>query len=192
MLWAVQISAHSACTASRPRMKPSLVRSTRLSGSVKLRCALGSGSFEGGRGTGPEALAVSRLAFLLRCAFGFGFRRRGSCGLRLKRLSGLADFGQALLFVGDPAGHSVAATACAGRKLSLARRLLAQLQASDPLRREAPSRVFTRLSDRLVFGGVRLDLRAVERDMPQLRQPGFFASFSTRKIASPAATDDAS
>ena len=26
----------------------------------------------------------------------------------------------------------------------------------------------------LVFGGVRLDLRAVERDMPELRQPGFF------------------
>jgi hypothetical protein len=31
----------------------------------------------------------------------------------LQRLSGLADFGQALLFVGDLAGHFVAATACA-------------------------------------------------------------------------------
>src|ERR1700724_573430 len=44
-------------------MKPSLVRSTRLSGSVKLRCTLGSGSFEGGRGTGPERLRFSALRF---------------------------------------------------------------------------------------------------------------------------------
>ena len=54
---------------------------------VKLRCTLGSGLFEGGRGTGPERLAVLRLAFLLRAAFGKGFRRRGSFGFRLKRLS---------------------------------------------------------------------------------------------------------
>jgi hypothetical protein len=40
----------------------------------------------------------------------FGFRRRGRCGLRLKRLSALADFSQALLFIGDPIGHLVAAT----------------------------------------------------------------------------------
>ena len=45
--------------------KPSWVRSTRLSGSVKLRCALGSGSFEGGRG-GPERLRFSALR--LSCA----------------------------------------------------------------------------------------------------------------------------
>ena len=75
-----------------PWMKPSLVSSTRLSGSVKLRCVLGSGSFEGGRGTGPERFRVSRLAFLLLCAFGFGFRRRGSCSLPLKRLYSLAGF----------------------------------------------------------------------------------------------------
>src|SRR5271156_6971785 len=95
-------------------MKPSLVRSTRLSGSVKLRCTLGSGS--GRARNRPRALAVLGLAFLLRCAFGFGFRRRGGCGLRFKRLSGLADFGQALLFVSDPAGHFVAAT---GRAVEL-------------------------------------------------------------------------
>src|SRR5882757_1338050 len=54
-------------------MKPSLVRSTRLSGSVKLRCVLGSGSFEGGRGTGPERLRFSalRLSSAARSASAF-------------------------------------------------------------------------------------------------------------------------
>ncbi len=36
------------------------------------------------------------------------------------------------------------------------------------------TRLHAFVAHRLVFGGVRLDLRAVERDMPQLRQPGFF------------------
>ena len=36
------------------------------------------------------------------------------------------------------------------------------------------ARLHASVAHRLVFGGVRLDLRAVERDMPQLRQPGFF------------------
>src|SRR6202142_3795043 len=92
-------------------MKPSLVRSTRLSGSVKLRCVLGSGSFEGGRGTGPERLRFSALRFssAARSASAFAVAAAAAS----KRLSGLADFGQALLFVSDPAGHFVAATACA-------------------------------------------------------------------------------
>ena len=38
--------------------------------------------------------------------------------------------------------------------------------------RLAPLHAF--VTHRLVFGGVCLDLRAVERDMPELRQPGFF------------------
>ena len=50
-------------------MKPSLVRRTRLSGSVKLRCTLGSGSFEGRRGTGPKpppAIILAGHGVLLR------------------------------------------------------------------------------------------------------------------------------
>ena len=35
------------------------------------------------------------------------------------------------------------------------------------------ARLHAFVAHRLVLGGVRLDLRAVERDMPQLRQPGF-------------------
>ena len=50
----ISLAPSTAACALQPWTKPSLVRSTRLSGSVKLRCALGSGSFEGGRGAGPE------------------------------------------------------------------------------------------------------------------------------------------
>ena len=94
-------------------MKPSLVEEHPAIGIGKVALRLGIGLFCGRARNRPRALAVLRLAFLLRRALGFGFRRRGSCGLRLERLSGLADFDQALLFVGDPAGHFVAATACA-------------------------------------------------------------------------------
>src|SRR3984885_4843540 len=156
-------------------MKPSLVRSTRLSGSVKLRCTSGSGAFEGGRGTGPERLRVSAWRFSLRRAVGFGFRRRGRCGLRLKRLSGLADFGQALLFVSDPAGHFVAATACAVELVLLRVGPFRSFKPAIPFGAKLRlTRLHAFVAHRLVFGGVRLDLRAVERDMPELRQPGFF------------------
>src|SRR5580698_8075450 len=94
-------------------MKPSLVRSTRLSGSVKLRCTWDRALLRAGEEPAPSACGsppcVSpppRVRLRLSPP-----RQRG--GLRLKRLSGLADFGQALLFVSDPAGHFVAATACA-------------------------------------------------------------------------------
>ena len=101
---------------------------------------------------------------------GLGFRRRSGRGLRLKRLSGLADFGQALLFVGDPAGHFVAATACA-MKFVLLR--VGRFRSFKPAIHFGPKlplpRLHTFVAHRLVFGGVRPDLRAVERDMPQLR-----------------------
>src|SRR5580698_39866 len=155
-------------------MKPSLVRSTRLSGSVKLRCVLGSGSFEGGRGTGPERLRFSALRLSSAARSASAFAARGSCGLRLKRPSGLADFGQALLFVGDPAWHFVAATACAVEfvllRVGCCRSIKPAIHFSAKLRL---ARLHAVVAHRLVFGGVRLDLRAVERDMPQLRQPGF-------------------
>ena len=67
-----------------PWIKPSLVRSTRLSGSVKLRCTLGSGSFEGGRGTGPEFLRFSALRFssAARSASAFAAAERALCRRR--------------------------------------------------------------------------------------------------------------
>src|SRR6202042_545622 len=101
-------------------MKPSLVRSTRLSGSVKLRCTLGSGSFEGRRGTGPE-----RFAAATACAV----------ELVLLRVGCFRSFKPAIHF---------------GAKLRL-------------------TRLHAFVAHRLVFGGVRLDLRAVEGDMPELR-----------------------
>ena len=106
---------------------------------------------------------------------GFGFRRRGGRGLRLKRLSRLADFGQALLFVRDPAGHFVAATACAVEFVLLR---VGGLRSFKPAIHLGAKRRLGRLhafvAHRLVLGGVRLDLHAVGRDLPQLRQTGFF------------------
>ena len=159
--------------------------------SVKLRCPhLGIGRFSRGAGEepAPERLQVLRLAFLLRCAFGFGFRRRGSCGLRLKRLSGFADFGQALLFVSDPAGHFVAATACAMQfvllRVGCFRSFKPAIHFGAKLRL---TRLHAFVAHRLVFGGVRLDLRAVERAeaCPSFASPAFSASFSTCKNSLP-------
>src|SRR3984885_9829294 len=123
-------------------MKPSLVRSTRLSGSVKLRCTLGSGSFEGGRGTGPERLRFSALRFSSAALSASAFAAATACAVEfvLLRVGCFRSFKPAIHF---------------GAKLRL-------------------PRLHAFVAHRLVFGGVRLDLRAVERDMPELRQPGFF------------------
>jgi hypothetical protein len=72
-----------------------------------------------------------------------------------------------------PAGHFVAATACAVEFVLLRVVLLAQLAIHFGAKLRL-TRLHAFVAHRLVFGGVRLDLRAVERDMPQLRQPGFF------------------
>src|ERR1700730_7627822 len=146
-------------------MKPSLVFMIRLSGSVKLRCALSSGTPLGGAFAAPlgRHLAVRTLA-------GGGLR------LRLERRLCLADLGQPPLFVGNPIGQFVTTPVTAvlailgrvlsGRLLHLARNLGGELLLG-------PSH--PAVAHRLVLGGIRLNLGAVERDMAELDQTSFAA-----------------
>src|SRR3979411_1178377 len=84
-------------------MKPFLVGITRLSGSVKLRCASPVGLCRDGLGLAsrPALAAVAGAVVVrLRGSFGFGFSfQRGLGGPGLL---------QPLLFVGHPLGHLVA------------------------------------------------------------------------------------
>src|ERR1700726_2784877 len=140
-------------------MKPSLVFMIRLSGSVKLRCALSSGT-----PLGPPPAAPARTLA------GGGLR------LRLERRLGLADLGQPPLFVGNPIGQFVntpvtAVLAILGRVLS--GRLLHPARNLGGELLLGPSH--PAVAHRLVLGGIRLNLGAVERDMAELDQTRFAA-----------------
>src|SRR6202035_5703532 len=92
-------------------MKPSLVFMIRLSGSVKLRCALSSGTPLGGWPLRPRLAATSLSSPAPWPA------------AALERRLGLADLGQPPLFVGNPIGQFVttpvtAVLAILGRVLS--------------------------------------------------------------------------
>src|SRR5258708_12874368 len=119
-------------------MKPSLVSSTRLSESVKLRCTLGSGSFEGGRGPAPSA-----------CGSRPCVSPRPRVRLRLSPPRRLRPPPQAPVW---PRGFWPSASVCRRSSLAfrrrdglrrglcpLPRRLLPQHQATYPLQREPPS-----------------------------------------------------
>src|SRR5258708_1657293 len=109
-------------------------------------------------------------AVLARTLAGGGLR------LRLERRFGLADLGQPPLFVGNPIGQLVTTPVTAvlailgrvlsGRLLHPARNLGGELLLG-------PSH--PAVAHRLVLGGIRLDLGAVERDMAKLDQTSLAA-----------------
>ena len=142
----------------------------RLSGSVKLRCALPSGSSSGRR----RRLAVLFAAFrdaLLLCLFPpprllFG----GRLGFGLERGLGLPDLLQPLLLVGHPIGHLVAALVAVELVLLLIGRLRGFKPAVDlGLQLRFPL-LHALVAHRLVLGRVGLDLGAVQRHVPELHQ----------------------
>src|ERR1700675_935336 len=161
-------------------VKPFLVGITRLSGSVKLRCALSLGS----AGTGldlrpgrplppsPEpsssgfeaalALASASSAAFFSAAQR-GFFRRGLGGTNLL---------EPLLFVGHPLGHLVATLR--GFELTILS-LVGLGGLSQPaldLRRKPRLGLFhPAIAHRLVDPGIGLDLGAVERHMAKLHEP---------------------
>src|SRR3984893_13320922 len=138
-------------------MKPSLVFMIRLSGSVKLRCALSSGTPLGGWPLRPRLAATS--------------------------LSSPAPWPAA-------ACASASSAALASRILASRRSLLATQSGSSSPRRSPPcwrssaasasGALFLgpshpAVAHRLVLGGIRLNLGAVERDMAELDQTRFAA-----------------
>ena len=146
------------------------------------------GSFEGGRGTGPERLRFSALRFssAVRSASASPPRqlwpppRAPSLASRIlaKRFCLSAIRSRAFRSPRRLAPWSLSSCASAASAASS--------QRSTSASKLRLTRLHAFVAHRLVFGGVRLDLRAVERDMPQLRQRGFFrASSSTCKNSSP-------
>ncbi len=140
----------------------------RLSGSVKFFCALGSGSSEGGAAGFPGFLRPSAFRFSSASARALASAAAGR--------PPPPDLLGPLLLVGDPVRHLIAALVAAER-LVLPR--VRRFGSAHPLgdlgvefRRPLGHAL---VAHRLVFRGVRLDLRSVERDMPELRQPGPFA-----------------
>jgi hypothetical protein len=142
----------------------------RLSGSVKLRCALPSGSALGGAGGGPFLLRPSALRFASASAP--HLLLRGGLGLGLQRRFRRADLGEPLLLVGDPLRHLVAAPAAVELVLLRIGGLGGRQPAVDLRLQLRLALLHARIAHRLVLGGIGLDLRAVERDVPELHQPG--------------------
>src|SRR5260370_26556270 len=92
-------------------MKPFLVSITRLSGSVKLRCALSLGSAVTGldlRPGRPLPPSPEPSSSGFEAALGFG----GSLGFGFQRGLGGTDLLEPLLFIGHPLGHLLATLRC--------------------------------------------------------------------------------
>ena len=145
----------------------------RLSGSVKFFCALGSGSSGGGLSWFLAALGSSPF---LGLGLDFGLGRRGRFRLGLQFGLRRPDLLGALLLVGDPLRQLLAALVAAEGLVFLGVRSLGGAQPSLHLGLELRRTLLHALvAHRLVLGGVRLDLRPVERDMTELRQPRLLA-----------------
>src|SRR5882757_8350900 len=147
-------------------MKPFLVGITRLSGSVKLRCALSLGSAVTGLDLPRPALAAVAGAIVVRLRGGFGF------GFGFQRGLGGTDLLKPLLLVGHPLGHLVATLR--GSELTILS-LVGLGSLSQPaldLRRKPRLGFFhPAIAHRLVDPGIGLDLGAVERHMAKLHEP---------------------
>ena len=129
----------------------------------------------GWRGGGPARfLAALGLSPLLGLRFGLGRRGRFRLGLQfgLRR----PDLLDALLLVGDPFGQLLAALVAAEGSVFLGVRSLGCAQPPLDLGLELRRTLLHALvAHRLVLGGVRLDLRPVERDMAELHKSRLFA-----------------
>jgi len=133
-----------------------------------------------------RALAVLGLRLSSRRAFGFGFRRRGSCGLASSACLASRILAKRFCLVGDPAWHFVAATACAVEfvllRVGCCRSIKPAIHFSAKLRL---ARLHAVVASSPCVWRRSPDLRAVERDMPQLRQPGFFRQLQHCKNSLP-------
>ena len=157
-----------------------------------LRCTLGSGSFEGGRGTGPERLRFSALRsppprFRLRLSPPQADAASASSASLASRI--LAKrFCLSAIQPGISSPRRLAPWSLSSCASAASCSFKPAIHFGAKLRL---TRLHAFVAHRLVSGGVRLDLRAVERDMPQLRQPGFFRKLQhLQKTASPAAAAD--
>src|ERR1700730_9896187 len=143
-------------------MKPSLVFMIRLSGSVKLRCALSSGTPLGGWPLRPRLAATSLSSPAPWPAAACASASTGALAPPL--------------FVGHPTRRffptpvtavlAILGRVLIGRLLHPARNLGGELLLG-------PSH--PAVAHRLVLGGIRLNLGAVERDMAELDQNRFAA-----------------
>src|SRR5271165_3816503 len=152
-------------------MKPSLVFMMRLSGSVKFFCAFGSGSSEGGAAGLPGFLRPSASRFFSSSAR--ALRSTSAAALASASNSALA----ARIF---SARRFLSPTQAGISSPLLSRPKAASSFASCSRRGVHPGFGFQFLrplghplvAHRLVLGGVGLDLRPVQRDMPELDQTG--------------------
>jgi len=142
---------------------------------VKFLCALGLGSSDGGAAGLPAFLPPSarRFASAFSCALALAAGRfRLGLQFGLRRLDLLGP----LLLVGGPSRHLLAALVAAESLVFLGVRRLGGAQPFRRLGLELSRPLGHALvAHRLVLGGVRLDLRAVERDMAELHQSRLLA-----------------
>src|SRR5215218_2864117 len=168
MIWAVP---STAAWALKPWMNPSLVNRTRLSGSVKLRCDLPAGSLFGGAGGLPVFLRPAAL----RSSSAFARRRSSSSAAALVSASSSAlawrIFSSRFWLSATQSGRFLAALFPKQPILFPVGRL-GRLQPTVDLRRKLRLPLLHALiAHRLVFGGVRLHLGAVECHVPEPHQP---------------------
>ena len=156
----------------------------RPCGSVKLRCALGAGSSDDGL---AGLLAAAVLLLLLDAALLVGR------GLRLSLQLSLASAILAIRFClsATQSGSS------SPRLLPCSRSSSASAACRQPAIDLGLQFGLTHLHVPiahclgLVFGRIRLDLGAAERDMPEPHQPAFSANFDTLRTARPVVRDAA-
>ena len=148
----------------------------RLSGSVKFFCALGSGLSDGGAAGRPGFLRPSACrrssafscASALAAAAAFASASSSAFAARI--------FSARFFLFGHPVGQLLAALIRAEGFVFLGVRRLGGAQPPLNLGLELRRPLLHAIvAHRLVLGGVRLDLRAVERDMAELDQPRLLA-----------------
>ena len=143
---------------------------------MKFFWALGSGSPEGVSGFRTRLLAAFGLPFLLcrgllfELGFGGGFR------LGFQRSLRRPDRLRATFLVRDPVRHLLAGFVTAVKLVLRGVGRFCGTQPVDDLRFQLGGAFLHALvAHRLMLGGVRLNLRAVERHMPEFNEPGLLA-----------------
>ena len=140
---------------------------------MKFRCVLPSGFF-GRRGRLAVLLASLGDALLFRLFPAPCLLRGGGFGFRLQLGFGLAYFLKPPLLVGHPIGHLIAALLAVELVLLCIGGFGRDQSAVDlGLKLRFPL-LHALIAHRLVFRGVRFDLSAVERHVPELHQAGLF------------------
>ena len=143
----------------------------RLSGSVKLRCDLGSGWSDGGAAGLPGFLRLSAWRCCSFSASATLFRRRQP-GVGLQRRHRLLDLRQPFLLVAGPIRHLVAALVSAESLVLFGiRRRAGRQHASDLGFQFRLAFLHALITHRFMFRRVRFDLRAIKRDMAEFDQP---------------------